>query len=311
MRYLILLPHIRIENANAVAGLTWGFPAISHFLGYVHALSRKVRATHGVHFDGCAVISHHSHVQAYSSGRDYQFALTRNPLTKEGKTASFNEEGRMHLTVSLVIECQGEIVNGEYGKEAFCSRLKMLCQSQKLAGGSIVSLRDPQVFPAPDDEKQLRQILWRLMPGFALCDRSEWLTTHYHQRRQQQPESTLLDAWLDFAAIQYRAIPPEEGGNAQWEYQPKPMPGYLVPLMCGYQRISPLYSPGEVASARDNSTPFAFTEAVYGVGEWRGLHRVTDIQPLLWRYRTTDTGYYCSAMPVADDFTFNEDDDLE
>ena len=48
MSYLLLLPHIRIENANAVAGLTWGFPAITHFLGYVHALSRRV-SEYGVH----------------------------------------------------------------------------------------------------------------------------------------------------------------------------------------------------------------------------------------------------------------------
>ncbi len=98
----------------------------------------------------------------------------------------------------------------------------------------------------------------------------------------------------------------------RWEYQPKPMPGYLVPLMCGYQRISPLYEPGEVANSRDETTPFAFVEAVYGVGEWRGLHRITDIEPLLWRYRTTDSGYYCSTVPpAADDFTINDDDDLE
>lgn len=311
MSYLVLLPHVRVENANAVSGLTWGFPAMTHFLGYVHALSRKVNAGYRVRFTGCAVISHEQHVQAYTSGRDYQFALTRNPLTKEGKTASFNEEGRMHLTVSLLIECQGEITNGDYGKTALCSDLKMLCQSQKLAGGSIVSMRDPQIFHAPDNEQQLRQILWRLMPGFALYDRSEWLMEHHDARRQQHPESTLLDAWLDFAAIKYQAVPLAEGDSARWDYQPKPMPGYLVPLMCGYQRISQLYAPGEVGNVRDTTTPFAFAEAVYGVGEWRGLHRVADIQPLFWRYRTKDTGYYCSATPVADDFTFNEDDDFE
>lgn len=31
MSYLLLLPHIRIENANAVSGLTWGFPSMTHF----------------------------------------------------------------------------------------------------------------------------------------------------------------------------------------------------------------------------------------------------------------------------------------
>ena len=66
MSYLLLLPHIRIENANAVSGLTWGFPSMTHFLGYVHALSRKVVDEFGVSFDGCAVVSHEQHIQAYS-----------------------------------------------------------------------------------------------------------------------------------------------------------------------------------------------------------------------------------------------------
>lgn len=308
MSYLILLPHIRIENANAVSGLTWGFPAVTHFLGYVHALSRKISINHGVRFEGCAVVSHQHQVQAYSSGRDYQFALTRNPLTKEGKTASFNEEGRMHLTVSLLIECQGEILNGEYGKEALCATLLTLCQSQKLAGGSIVSMRHPQIFQQPANDTELRQILWRLMPGYVLYDRSEWLMEHHLKRQQQQPEGTLLDAWLDFAAMKYQPEASEHNDEVKWVFQPKPMPGYLVPLMCGYQRISPLYAPGEVENARDVTTPFAFAEAVYGVGEWRGLHRVADIESVLWRYHTTDTGYYCAAATAGDDIILNDDD---
>lgn len=115
MSHVIVLRHLQVENANAVAGLTYGFPAISHFLGYVHALSRKLQASHGLTLGGCGVICHRRQIHAHSSGRDYQFALTRNPLTKEAKTAAFNEEGRMHMTVSLVIECAGEIANGDIG----------------------------------------------------------------------------------------------------------------------------------------------------------------------------------------------------
>ena len=37
----------------------------------------------------------------------------------------------MHLTVSLLIECNGEITNGEYGRKVLCDYLKMLCQSHK------------------------------------------------------------------------------------------------------------------------------------------------------------------------------------
>jgi CRISPR-associated protein Csy2 len=312
MSYLLLLPHIRIENANAVAGLTWGFPAITHFLGYVHALSRKVSQTHTVKLTGCAVIAHEHQVHAHTSGREYLFALTRNPLTKEGKTASFNEEGRMHLTVSLLVECEGTIPNGKYGMAALAEHLSQLCPGQKLAGGNIVSMREPQIFYTPTDAPEWRKILWRLMPGFALCDRSEWLTEHHRQLQQTSPDSTLLDAWLDFTTQKFQAGEADANdGLVPWHYQPKPMPGYLVPLMCGYQRISPLYAPGEVMNTRDSSAPFAFVEAIYGVGEWRGLHRISDIQALFWRYQTSETGYYCAAQSVSDDYPINDDDDSE
>lgn len=48
MSSLILLRRLRVENANAIAGVTWGFPAITHFLGFTHALSRKLTQSHGL-----------------------------------------------------------------------------------------------------------------------------------------------------------------------------------------------------------------------------------------------------------------------
>jgi CRISPR-associated protein Csy2 len=41
-------------------------------------------------------------------------------------------------------------------------------------------------------------------------------------------------------------------------------------------------------------TPIMFTEAVYGVGEWCGLHKIKSLEEIFWRYRTTETGYYSS-----------------
>ena len=48
MSSLILLRRVRVENANAIAGLTYGFPAITHFLGFSHVSpsDRNARATH-------------------------------------------------------------------------------------------------------------------------------------------------------------------------------------------------------------------------------------------------------------------------
>lgn len=307
MSYLIVLRHLRVENANAVAGLTWGFPAISHFLGYMHALSRKLQGSHGLTLDGCAVICHDHQVHAYSSGRDYQFALTRNPLTKEGKTASFNEEGRMHMTVSLLLECNGEIANGEYGKRDLARHLSTLCAAQRLAGGIITGIAEITVEGYPETATELRKLQWRLMPGFALRDRSSWLEEHHRDLLGSEAKATLLDAWLDFSVLKSQAMAPDDAKEkVEWRYVPKPRPGYLVPLMAGYQRISPLYAPGGVEKARDEETPFAFVEAVYGLGEWCGLHRIQDLQEFLWRYHTSETGYYCRSNTAT-----NSTDDIE
>jgi len=298
MSSIILLRHVRVENANAIAGLTYGFPAITHFLGFTHAVSRIVSDTWGLSLTGCAVISHEHQIHAHSSGRDYQFALTRNPLTREGKTAPFNEEGRMHMTVSLLLECEGEIPNGEYGQRDLAAFLMQRCPVLRLAGGTIIRIGEISVSEAPTTEREMALLKWPLMTGFVLRDRSAWLAEHHRDLQTVHPEATLLDAWLDFAALKLQAVTPEEGEicegePAKWQRLPKPRPGYLVPLMTGYQRISDLYAPGEVANARDGETPFAFTEAVYGIGEWCGIHRIQSLDEIIWRYHTTDTGYYC------------------
>ncbi|MDP0953515.1 type I-F CRISPR-associated protein Csy2, partial [Klebsiella pneumoniae] len=39
---LLVLPRLRIQNANAISGVfTWGFPAMTAFVGMMHALERK------------------------------------------------------------------------------------------------------------------------------------------------------------------------------------------------------------------------------------------------------------------------------
>ncbi|CNH98531.1 type I-F CRISPR-associated protein Csy2 [Yersinia pekkanenii] len=318
MSSLIILHQMRVENANAIAGLTYGFPAITHFLGYSHALSRKLQASHGLTLEDCAVICHQQQVHAYSSGRDYVFALTRNPLTKEAKTAAFNEEGRMHMTVSLVIECQGVIANGDAGAKELEKHLALLCLTQRLAGGTIIDIRKVTVINYPETEAATRRALCRLLPGFALLDRSELLAEHFNQLKQTDPQVEMIDAWLDFAALKIQATPLhrdkpiDSTSPAQWDYVPKPATGYLVPIVTGYRAISPLYPPGKVDKSRDPNTPFRFVESLYGIGEWRGLHRIKDLRQLLWGYHLQDGNYLCRcAVPTpVETYEFNDEDEF-
>ncbi|MGV7961791.1 type I-F CRISPR-associated protein Csy2 [Photorhabdus tasmaniensis] len=301
MSYLIVLRHIKVENANAIAGLTYGFPAITHFLGFTHALSRKLQQSRDLRLENCGVICHNHQLHAYQSDpiRDKVFALTRNPLTKEAKTAAFNEEGRMHMTVSLLIECIGEIENGDEGSRNLEKYLWEICQTQRLAGGTITEIAKVDVIAFPQQGQETRKLMRRLLPGFVLLDRSELLANHYDALKQSNPQAEMIDAWLDFSVIKMRAIPvqedkqPEVGDPAHWKYVPKPASGYLVPLMTGYQAISPLYPAGKVEKTRDPNTPFCFVEAIYGVGEWRSPHRINDIRQLLWCHHYQEGIYRC------------------
>ncbi|AHG20879.1 CRISPR-associated protein [Chania multitudinisentens RB-25] len=307
MSTLIVLRHVRVENANAIAGLTYGFPAITHFLGFTHALSRKLQLTHDLELENCGVVCHQQQLHAHSSGWDRVFSLTRNPLTKEAKTAAFNEEGRMHMTVSLLIECNGVVANGREGAKALADHLAPLCLRQRLAGGTIVSIGEVSVMAYPDETKALRRLMRRLLPGFVLLDRSELLQAHFEVLKQKEPQAEMIDAWLDFAALKMQATVDE---TIQWRYVAKPEKGFLVPLQTGYQAISPLFPPGEVENARDPVTPFRFAEAVYGIGEWRSPHRINDLKTLLWHYHHLNDTYVCrSALSAAVEYDeFNEEE---
>ncbi|HWK70800.1 MAG TPA: type I-F CRISPR-associated protein Csy2 [Burkholderiaceae bacterium] len=323
MKAVLILRHVKVENATAITGLTYGFPSMSAFLGYTHALSRILQSQHGLSLGGCGVVCHSHNLQAYrpSPWADYRFTMTRNPLTKEGSTPSFVEEGRMHMDVSLVIECDFNADRVDFGAGEITHDVVLLeeyvlglAQTRRLAGGTIQSIGSVDFVELRGDDasNNIRKQLLRLLPGFALVDRSELLHEHYRHLIQQAPNAELLDAWLDFIAIKHQArVDPQGGhsdedgtttdGDCEWDIVPKPANGYLVPMAMGFKAISPLYAPGQVVGSRDPNIPFRFVEAAYGIGQWISPHRLTGINDLIWRFHVEDDWYICknSYQPVA------------
>jgi CRISPR-associated protein Csy2 len=310
MKSLLILPHIKVENANAISGLVYGFPAVTHFLGYVHALSRELKLDPrlGVKLGGCGIICHDYQVQAYKGGGggEYVFSLTRNPLTKEGDTAPFNEEGKMRMEVSLVIECDFTSDDFDFGTgdnnenaQKFTELVSQLAVIRRLAGGYITSMLPARFYEIPQIEEEaeflFRRILRRLLPGFVLCDRSNI----FKQYLSANPGLSPLEGMLNLYTLKVKAISTSgagatEGGKIKWEQISKPLGGWLVPIQSGYKSISPLYESGKVANARDSSVPFCFVEPIYGLAEWMGLHRIRNIEAMIWRYQHDKDFYTCS-----------------
>ncbi|MGE6133045.1 type I-F CRISPR-associated protein Csy2 [Aeromonas salmonicida] len=315
MKSTLLLRHLKVENANAISGLTYGFPAISHFLGFTHALSRRLEQIYGLTLGGCAVIAHHTelHSQPLGNRREQVFALTRNPLTKEGKTAPFNEEGRVHLDISLLIECDFNADNLPRGGsqdqriQELQAWFECTAPTLRLAGGTITSLGQVQ-WRERYEGRELRHLCMGLLPGFALVCRHDLLTLHHQQRFSTEPGSELLDSLLDFVTLSHQAQQ-DEAGAVSWQQLAKPASGYLVPLAVGYQSISPLHEPGTIPSSRDQETPFRFVESIYTLGQWVSLHRIQSLDTLLWRYRHQEPYYLCENHYIAPSLSVEEDDE--
>ncbi len=306
---LILLPHLNVQNANAISGpFTWGFPAATAFTGFVHALQRRLQHDE-VCLDGVGIVCHRfTPLVDNADGWNHNFCLTRNPLApppgtkfqkKDGKvkTPGIVQEGRAHLDVSLLVGVHGYLDEDE--RAVFIDEVDAMVERMRLAGGSILSRRKrwrrPMFYELSTNDENDRQIFRgirrSLLPGFALLNRQNILLEHWKEMLQENPAADQLDALLDLVALH---VDPVEGENGDVEWQVhRRAPGWLVPLPVGYAGISPLYSAGKVCNERDATKPFRFVESVCSVGEWISPHRIEHPYEMLWYHEfDEDAGLY-------------------
>ncbi len=214
MSQYLLINHIQVQGANAVSGFTWGFPAITHFLGFVHNLNRKIankEKLNGIRLNGCAVIAHSQQVHTYAFNQFVQNRTTAFQYKEQTKykvgTPPVIEEGKMDMDVSLLIACEGNI--GGDRKEAFIQWLETICQWQRLAGGTILKIAAINLFSVEGENSRnnLRVMIRQLLPGFVLLDRAVYLEKHFESLQEKKPEAELFDAWMDFIALKQKARP--------------------------------------------------------------------------------------------------------
>ncbi|RLZ08877.1 type I-F CRISPR-associated protein Csy2 [Acinetobacter sp. 2JN-4] len=277
MRYFLLIPHLKLHNANAMSSpYTIGFPAMTAWLGAVHALQRKLQAKAlDVALTKVAVSCHEFNLQTYKGQGDFVHSIigTANPLDKDGSRPAFIEEARCHLEVSLLIEIENLSIKK---REQFLELVHDLISSMKFASGDVLSLKNCQILDFDEDEDQdneLRPILNKLMLGHVLIERRDLVIESMNQGRDA------LDAVLDYLKVTHSSTV-DENEKVTWGSKRKTQ-GWLVPIAVGFQGISEL---GQAKNQRDANTPHRFAESVLTLGEFVMPYRVEHIDQLLWQY---------------------------
>jgi len=311
---LLMFPHLRVQNANAISSpLTHGFPSVTAFTGLMWALERKLaQANIPLRLQAVGVICHHYQEQA-TQGYVRSFNLTRNPVDKDGSTAAIVEEGRIHLDITLLFTAMEKTVPGatptlvrgsEDRMQQWADEAGEVLSRMRVAGGSLLPSRAapgrrvrPRLTVLADDmpqrENQFRQWRRQWLPGYALVGRDDLLAHRLCRLRDTIANTTLLDAWLHAARFNLEPLKPDVGQSAPAGKQVWADPwrgagsGWTVPIPVGYAALSPRHVPGEVLNARDATVHLRFVESVYSMGEWISPQRLTHLDQLLW-YAETD-----------------------
>ncbi len=308
---VLVFPRLRVQNANAISSpLTHGFPSITAFTGLMWALERKlVQAGIALQLLKVGVICH-AHDEQVVDGYVKTFRLMRNPVGKDGKTAAIVEEGRIHLDITLVFgvampDTAALIQATQDPAQALAYQTAQVLSTMRIAGGTVLP-----TLPAPgrrtrpwlallSEDAEARTAAfkqWRRqwLPGYALVGRDDLLAARLAHLQQTQPDATLLNAWLHAARFNHAPVPAAEGeaprpdGKVRWADPLRSKgAGWTVPIPVGYASLTGLpHAPGAVANARDTSTPLAFVESVYSMGEWRSPHRLHSVDALFWHAET-------------------------
>lgn len=289
----LLLRHVKIHNANAFSSpLTIGFPAMTAWLGAMHALERKLRqheVLSDIRMKKMAVSCQDFDLQTYKGPGDYvnSVIITSNPLRKKGASFErppFIEEARVHLNVSLLIEIEGLESSS---LSTFTEKTTEALMGMKIAGGDILGfspIKDPMKLTSTRDsgillvdeenERDARRAIRSLMPGYILVERRQLLK----QKQEEPKQQDTLQAMLDLLALHYEY----DDELDSWYLQPRKEKGWLVPIVTGFKGMTPLR---HVANQRDASTLHRFAEPALTLGEFKMAHRFQDINEMMWQYQ--------------------------
>lgn len=280
MSHYLLIKRLRVQNANALSSaFTFGFPAVTAFMGFAHKLQRALNPEHeaeGFQCLGVGIASHSFSMQDHQEGYNRSLKLTANPLDKDGNRPSFVEEGRCHLTVSLLLEVEN-LPSGRQRHDFPAKVENLILGSFKLAGGDILGVKSIVILE--DEQQALRS----LMPSYVLMERRDLML------EAMQAGQDALDAL--HGALQLNHSSTElDHGKGQWQVS-RAHKGWIVPIATGFHALT---AAALADNQRDSETPHRFAESVVTLGEFKMPIRCDSVNDIIWRYQHDHDLYLCT-----------------
>lgn len=296
MRYFLLIPQLKIHNANALSSpYTIGFPAMTAWLGAMHYLQRQIQQQYAeIECSQLAISCHAFDLQTYKGQGDFIYSIigTANPLDKSGERPAFIEEARCHLTVSLLVELH---ISPQFlldHKSSLLTLCNQIIGKMKFAGGDVLNAHPCEIIYFDDSPEhytqELRLILNKLMLGYVLIERRDLI-----QKTMTEDHKDALDAILDYLVIRHTAHQISTADTSDEQYREhhqkivwtatRKEPGWLIPIAVGFQGIS---DPSIARNQRDPETLHRFAESILTLGEFKMPYRITRIDDILWHYHT-------------------------
>lgn len=271
MKVYLLLKNIKIQNANALSStISIGFPAMTAWLGGVHALQRKInerKEFSDIKMPKVAVCCHEYKLEVYGDAKAKNVLIgTSNPLKKNGDRPSTIEEPRIQLNVSLLIEVSGVSVKNE---KAFVDFVEDILPMMKLASGDILKVGTCELcYDSEADQNEERSILNKLMPGYILIERRDLI------KNSEEPSG--IERLLSYLKT-YLSETTEDEMLVE-----RKTAGWLVPIGVGFRGISHLTN---VKDQRDSSKLHQFVEPIVTLGEFKMPYQIEHIKDILWEYQ--------------------------
>ena len=245
MSTYLVIRKMQIHNANAMSSTyTIGVPAMTAWLGAVHALERKVRGLN----------------QKKREDTDF------SEIHFTGVAVSFHKT-RLH------------VFKGAYGnaedKDAILEKVQSEIWRMKIAGGDINRIQSMSIqYTDVDDPATIRRVRGMLMPGYVIIERRDIL------KQEMENGTNGLDALLDYTKVNMSARKDENGKITGWNLSRKGT-GWIIPISVGFKGLSPL---GICRNQSDKETQHRFAESVVTLGEFRMPYHFDSIDDMMWRY---------------------------